>query len=134
MTTANKKQQFAISEILKDVKIKIEQLEGRECKLYAKIIIPYSWSQVWQVITDYGNFVNFIPSLTKSKLINHPQGGIRLEQLRQKSLMGVKFSARSVFDIKEYSNGDIYYQLVEGDFQKFPVIGVYNLKMIPSIQ
>ncbi len=102
-----------------DVDIKIDKLEGRKRRIFAKIKIPYSLEQVWQVITDYEAFPEFIPNMIGNRRLDSPTGGIRLEQVRTKSLIGMKISARSVVDIEEKFLHEIHYQLIEGDFKEF---------------
>lgn len=104
---------------LKDVEIKVEELEGRYRRIFAQIQIPYSLEQVWQVITDYEAFAKFMPNLKQCRRLEHPTGGIRLEQVRILSFLGLKFSGRSVFDIAEEFPHKIHYQLVEGDLKAF---------------
>lgn len=101
------------------VEIKIEKLEGRQRHVFAKISIPYSLEQVWQVLTNYEAFFEFMPNITQSKQSKNPTGGIRLEQVRTKSLMGVNISGRSVFDVEEKFPNEIHYQLIEGDLKAF---------------
>lgn len=102
-----------------DVDIKINKLEGRKRHIFAKIEIPYRLEQIWQVITDYEAFADFIPNMTSSRRLEHPTGGIRLEQVRTKSLIGMKISARSVVDIEEKFPDKVHYQLIEGDLKEF---------------
>ncbi|MDB9318011.1 SRPBCC family protein [Nodularia spumigena] len=102
-----------------DVNLKIDKLEGQRRHILAKIEIPYSLEQVWQIITDYESFSEFIPNMTQSRRIEHPTGGIRLEQIRTKSLAGIKVSARSVVDIRETYLCEVHYQLIEGDLREF---------------
>lgn len=97
--------------------LEIEKLEGRKRRIIIKIQIPYSLEQVWQILTDYEAFMEFMPSLVESKRLEHPTGGIRLQQVRSKNFMGMKFSGRSVFDIKENFPHEIHYQLIEGDMK-----------------
>lgn len=102
-----------------DVDIKIDKLDGRKRRIFAKIEVPYSLEQVWQVITEYEAFAEFIPNMTSIRRLDHPTGGIRLEQVRTKSLIGMKISARSVVDIEEKFPHEIHYQLIEGDLKEF---------------
>ncbi len=99
------------------VETKIEKLEGRQRSVLAKIQIPYSVEQVWKVLTDYEAFTEFTPDLIQSRCLKDPDRGIRLEQVRTKSFMGMNFSAHSVFAIKENFPHEIHYQLIEGDMK-----------------
>ncbi len=103
--------------ILQAVKINIERLQGRQRRVSAQIQIPYSLEQVWQVLTDYEALAEFMPSMTQSRRLAHPTGGIRVEQFRTKSFMGMKISGRSVFDVEEKFPDEIHYQLIEGDLK-----------------
>lgn len=105
------------SAILQPVEIKIEKLEGRQRKVFAKIQIPYPLEQVWQVLTDYEGLAEFMPNISQSRRLEHPTGGIRLEQVRTKSFMGMNFAGRSVFDVEEKFPNEIHYQLIEGDMK-----------------
>ena len=109
----------ADSVIQSAVDIKIEKLEGRQRHAVAKIQIPYPLEQVWQVLTDYEAFAEFMPSLIQSRRLEHPTGGVRIEQVRTKKFMGKNISARSVFDIEEKFPHEIHYQLIEGDMKAF---------------
>ncbi len=109
----------ADSVIQSAVDIKIAKLEGRQRHVFAKIQIPYSREQVWQVLTDYENFAEFMPGLRQSRRLDRPTGGVRIEQVRSKSFMGMNISSRLVFDIEEQFPYEIHYQLIEGDMKAF---------------
>lgn len=112
--------------------IKIEKLEGQQRHILAKIEIPYPLEQVWKVITDYESFAEFIPNMIGICRLEHPTGGIRLEQIRTKSLVGIKISARSVVEIEERFPHEIHYQLIEGDLKEFS--GYWRLEAKSSSQ
>jgi ribosome-associated toxin RatA of RatAB toxin-antitoxin module len=105
--------------LLKDVKIETERLEGRQRRISAKVQIPCPVEQVWQVITDYEKLADFIPNLSKSRQIPHPQGGIRLEQVGTQCLLNFKFCARVVLDMVESFPQRLDFKMVEGDFKSF---------------
>lgn len=104
---------------LSNMSIKIDKLKGSRRHILASIEIPYSIEQVWQVITDYDSFASYIPNMTECRRLPHPTVGIRLEQIRTKSLMGMKVSARSVVDVEERFPHEVYYEQVEGDLKEF---------------
>jgi ribosome-associated toxin RatA of RatAB toxin-antitoxin module len=87
---------------------------------------------VWQVITDYESFAEFIPTMTNNRRLEHLSGGIRLEQISTKSVVGIKISARSIVDIEERFPHEIHYQLIEEDLKGFS--GYWRLKTISSSQ
>ncbi len=102
-----------------DVEVQTDRAEGRQRQISAKIQIPHSTEQVWQILTDYETLADFIPNLSKSKRIEHPQGGIRLEQVGTQCLMNFKFCARVVLDMVEQFPHQIEFQMIEGDFKSF---------------
>jgi ribosome-associated toxin RatA of RatAB toxin-antitoxin module len=113
---------------LQDVTLKTEQLEGRQRRLTACIDIPDSNDRVWQVLSNYEALAEFIPNLAQSKLIDRPNGGIRLEQVGNQKFLRLNFSARVVLDLEEVYPHTINFQMVEGDFKSFG--GSWNLTSV----
>jgi ribosome-associated toxin RatA of RatAB toxin-antitoxin module len=112
-----------------EVEVSTDRSEGRERQISARICIPYPIEQVWQILTDYDHLADFIPSLAKSQRINHPQGGIRIEQIGTQALLKFKFCARVVLDMVEHFPQRLDFQMVEGDFKAFG--GSWTLQPIP---
>ena len=95
------------------------QATGRQRQITAKIWISQSVEQVWQILTNYDELAEFIPNLTQSRQIEHPQGGIRIEQIGSEALLRIKFCARVVLDMVEQFPHQIDFEMVEGDFKQF---------------
>jgi len=102
-----------------EVEVCTDKSEGRQRQISARVQIPHPVEKVWQVLTDYDHLADFIPSLAKSQKIEHPQGGIRLEQVGTQSLLKFKFCAKVVLDMVEQFPHQLDFQMVEGDFKKF---------------
>jgi ribosome-associated toxin RatA of RatAB toxin-antitoxin module len=113
-----------------DVLLTVSKLEGRQRRVEATIHLAHSVEQVWQVLTDYEKLADFIPNLSKSSQIPHPEGGIRLEQVGIQNLRIVTFSARVVLDMTEEFQSAIRFQMVEGDFKAFS--GAWLLQPMPE--
>ncbi len=105
--------------LLAKVEVQIEKLAQRQRQISAKVQIPQPVEQIWQVLTDYEGLANFIPNLAKSHLIEHPDGGIRLEQVGSQRLLNFNFCARVVLDLEEFFPKEINFRMVEGDFKGF---------------
>ncbi len=105
--------------LLQAVEVQTEPLAERQRQISAKIQIPHAVEQVWQVLTDYEALANFIPNLAKSRLLEHPTGGIRLEQVGTQRLLRFNFSARVVLDLEEKFPYEINFNLVEGDLKEY---------------
>ncbi|MEH1834689.1 MAG: SRPBCC family protein [Nostoc sp.] len=101
------------------VEVQIEKIAERQRQISAKVQIPQPVEQIWKVLTDYEALAEFIPNLAKSRLIEHPTGGIRLEQVGSQRLLNFNFCARVVLDLEEYFPKEINFRMVEGDFKGF---------------
>jgi ribosome-associated toxin RatA of RatAB toxin-antitoxin module len=109
----------ASCEFRSEVEVCTDSAEGRQRQISARIQIPHPVEKVWQVLTDYDRLADFIPSLAKSQRIEHPQDGIRLEQVGTQSWLKFKFCAKVVLDMVEQFPHQLDFQMVEGDFKKF---------------
>jgi ribosome-associated toxin RatA of RatAB toxin-antitoxin module len=101
------------------VKVQIEKIAERQRQISVRIQIPQPVERIWKVLTDYEALADFIPNLAKSRLIEHPNGGIRLEQIGSGRLLNFNFCARVVLDLEEYFPKEINFRMVEGDFKGF---------------
>lgn len=115
------------------VTIQTEKLEGQQRRILAFTDIPFTAEQVWQILTDYDNLSSFIPNLSLSQRLNHPEGGIRLEQIGSQCFLNIKFCARVVLDMVEAFPKELRFSMVEGDFRQFegrwtlePVAGAHD--------
>ncbi|MBW4466219.1 MAG: SRPBCC family protein [Pegethrix bostrychoides GSE-TBD4-15B] len=108
----------------------VSQAAGRQRQITAKIQIACSVEQLWQILTSYDQLAEFIPSLTQSRQIEHPAGGIRIEQIGSEALMRIKFCARVVLDMVEQFPNQIDFEMVEGDFKQF--CGSWMLQPAPN--
>jgi ribosome-associated toxin RatA of RatAB toxin-antitoxin module len=114
--------------LLQEVDVQAKQLEGRQRQIAAKIQLSHPIEQVWKVLTDYESLAEFIPNLAKSQRVDHPTGGIRIEQVGTQRLLRFNFSARVVLDMTEKFPHEIAFNMIEGDFKEFA--GVWQLEPI----
>jgi ribosome-associated toxin RatA of RatAB toxin-antitoxin module len=118
------------ADALQSVEVQIEKIAERQRQITALLQIPHSVDKVWKVLTDYEALADFIPNLAKSRLLKHPEGGIRLEQVGAQRFLNINFCARVVLDLEEYFPKEIIFRMVEGDFREFS--GSWQLK--PCLQ
>lgn len=104
---------------LQAVEVQTKTIAERQRQITAKIQIPNPVEQVWQVLTNYEALAEFIPNLAKSRRLEHPKGGIRLEQVGTQRLLRFNFSARVVLDLEEKFPHEINFHMVEGDFKAY---------------
>ncbi|PSR19121.1 cyclase [filamentous cyanobacterium CCP3] len=114
------------------VTIQTEKLEGQQRRILAFTDIPFTAEQVWQVLTDYDNLSSFIPNLSLSQRLSHPEGGIRLEQIGSQCFLNIKFCARVVLDMVEAFPKELRFSMVEGDFRQFE--GRWTLEPVVDAQ
>jgi ribosome-associated toxin RatA of RatAB toxin-antitoxin module len=114
--------------MLQEVEVQSHAVEGRQRQIEARIKLPHAVEQVWKVLTDYDALANFIPNLAKSQRVEHPTGGIRIEQVGTQRLLRFNFSARVVLDMEEKYPYTINFNMVEGDFKAFS--GYWQLEPI----
>lgn len=105
--------------LLQAVEVQTEPVAERQRQITAKIQIPHSVEQVWQVLTAYEALADFIPNLAKSRRLEHPTGGIRLEQVGTQRLLRFNFSARVILDLEEKFPHEINFNMVEGDLKAY---------------
>ncbi|MEM6251987.1 MAG: SRPBCC family protein [Cyanobacteria bacterium P01_D01_bin.156] len=108
------------------VSIQTQKLAPRQRQITATVAIPCSLEQVWQILTDYERLSEFVPNLTTSRLLSHPDDGIRLEQIGAQCFLNFKFCARVILDMTESFPRELGFSMVEGDFKKF--MGKWSLQ------
>ncbi|MEO1593101.1 MAG: SRPBCC family protein [Cyanobacteria bacterium J06632_22] len=102
-----------------EVSVSTEKVEGRKRKISASIAIPVALEPIWALLTDYDRLADYIPNLTVSRQVEHPKGGIRLEQVGAQCFLNIKFCARVLLDMQERFPREIGFSMVEGDFKQF---------------
>lgn len=107
------------SALLDTVEVQIEPIAQRKRRISAQLLIPHPIEPIWRVLTNYEALADFIPNLAISRRIEHPTGGIRLEQVGTQRLLRFNFSARVVLDLEEKFPHEINFNLVEGDLKDF---------------
>lgn len=112
------------------VDLTTEKLAGRYRRLRATITVPRPQEQVWQILTDYERLADFIPNLTVSRRLSHPENGIRLEQVGAQCFLNFQFCARVVLDMMEQFPNRLSFQMVEGDFKDFQ--GFWGLETVQT--
>ncbi|MEO1623089.1 MAG: SRPBCC family protein [Cyanobacteria bacterium J06632_3] len=115
-----------------NVTISTEKRPARERRIMASVEIPQPVDEVWNVITDYDHLADFIPSLTKSKVLDQSDGRIRLEQIGAQCFLKIKFCARVVLEMTESFPHKVGFSMQEGDFKQFE--GAWHLQSLEDKQ
>jgi len=82
--------------------------------------------QVWEVLTDYDRFSDFIPGMQTSQIIARDPRNVVVDQRGEVSLLFFTFPIRVRLAIEEYPYRRIISRAIKGDFKELR--GVYNLE------
>ncbi|KAK2649865.1 hypothetical protein Ddye_017354 [Dipteronia dyeriana] len=108
------------------VYVEIKKIGSNTGRVGSKIEIDASLDTVWNILTDYEKFVDLVPCVAASQLIEKKANISRVRQVGQINLpLGLKFSAKAVVDYNEknveiLSHGRkryLEFKMIEGDFQ-----------------
>ncbi|KAK3194435.1 hypothetical protein Dsin_025745 [Dipteronia sinensis] len=108
------------------VYVEIKKIGSNTGRVGSKIEIDASLDTVWNILTDYEKFVDLVPCVAVSHLIEKKANISRVHQVGQINLpLGLKFSAKAVVDYNEkdveiLSHGRkryLEFKMIEGDFQ-----------------
>lgn len=105
-------------------------VQGQGSPLTAQILIQAPVETVWQVITDYRNFDQFLPTVKSSRIVQRSGNRTRMEQIDQRTVMVFPIQSRVCTDNwEEAESGQIKYQLVEGDLKAMS--GYWQVTTLP---
>lgn len=111
--------EISLAEQSQAVVVQVESVAHRQRRITAQIAIAHPPELIWNVLTDYEALPEFLPNLAKSQRLEHPDGGIRLEQVGMQRFLRFNFRARVVLDLEEIFPQEIRFRMVEGDFRQF---------------
>lgn len=88
--------------------VRIEEAPNNARRIFTGIDIMASVDDIWGVLTDYEHLQDVVPSLVKNEVLErYPDGGARLMQVGgAKVLPGVTFTAKTVLDIRTYTESN----------------------------
>ncbi len=90
-------------------------LEGEKGEYVARILIDTSVDQVWQVLTDYENFEQFLPGVASSELLENNGDRKVTEQINQVNTFIFSTEARVRLAVTESYPQTINFDFVDGD-------------------
>ncbi|XP_048226434.1 uncharacterized protein LOC112533699 [Ricinus communis] len=108
--------------------IEVKKLGSNSRSVRSRIAINASLETVWNLITDYEQLADIVPSLLSSKIIDKKDNFTRIYQMAQQNLLlGMKFKSKIILDcfekdIESFASGkkrDVEFKMIEGDFQSF---------------
>lgn len=88
------------------VSVDVTKTSWNSRKLDARVHIPAPVEVVWNILTDYDNLGDFIPSLEENRCLERRSNGAVLYQVgAQDVAMGIKFSAACKLECTEHTRG-----------------------------
>lgn len=93
-------------------------LTGQQGQYVCRILVNSSLDNVWQVITDYDNFENFLPGVAESQLIQSNGDRKIFEQVNQVKTLIFSTKARIRLSVTESYPQQIAFNFVDGDLDK----------------
>jgi ribosome-associated toxin RatA of RatAB toxin-antitoxin module len=103
-------------------------VNGDEGKYTGRILVTASPELVWQVLTDYDNFENFIPNLSSSEVLEDNGDRKIVEQVDSRQFFIFNFDSRSKLEIKETNQERIDFELIEGDIES--LVGSWQIELV----
>ncbi|CAM9214245.1 unnamed protein product [Chrysoparadoxa australica] len=85
-----------------EVTVNIERPSLNSRRISGSIVIEQAIEDVWLILTDYDRLATYVPNLTQSKQVEHPEGGIRLFQEGSQKIVGFDFRASLTMDMEEH--------------------------------
>jgi ribosome-associated toxin RatA of RatAB toxin-antitoxin module len=127
--TATALEQLSTSDrtALENGEVVISEAEG---KYTARILIDASAAEVWEVLTDYSNFQNFIPNVVSSEILESEENRTIIEQVSEQEVLLFKVKSRIRTENIETEDRRIDFRLVEGDLAQLQ--GSWTLESIAS--
>ena len=101
-----------------------------EGQFIGRVLIRASESEVWDVLTDYDNFKEFLPDIESSRLLDSSGDRCVFEQVNIVRFFLVTLRSRIVIESLLSYPRHIDFRLVEGDLDSLR--GTWCLKIIPS--
>jgi len=115
------------SQVYDDITVTVEKTGWRQRRISGQVLIHAPVEVVWGLLTQYERLADYIPNLVQSRLLEHPDGGIRMEQV---GILSRKFGlkVRIVLDVfEDQDNSQIEFRKHESlEFRQF--VGLWTFR------
>lgn len=91
--------------------------EVAEGRYVARVLIEAPVETVWDVLTDYGNYDEFLPNVVSSEIVSANGAQKTVEQVSVGRAFVFSKQARSLSEIREQALQRIGFRLIEGDLE-----------------
>ena len=92
-------------------------LQGEDGKYTGRVLVNASMDTVWQVLTDYNNFEEFLPKVTDSELLEANGDRKVFEQTNKVTVFLFSKKSRVRIAVQENYPQQINFEIVDGDLE-----------------
>ena len=103
-------------------------LQGEDGKYTGRVLVKASMDTVWQVLTDYDNFEEFLPKVTNSELLEEEGGRKVFEQINKVKIFLFNKKSRVRIAVQENYPQQISFEIVDGDLETLD--GIWKLEAV----
>ncbi len=100
--------------VLQDGKI---FLVGEDGKYTVKVLLTASIATVWEVLTDYDNFENFLPNIAETEILENNDNHLVFEQVNLVDILFFTQKSKVTIAVKENYPQQINFNVIEGDIE-----------------
>ena len=91
--------------------------QGERGKYTARVLVTASMDTVWQVLTDYDNFEEFLPKVTDSELLEANGDRKVFEQVNKVKVFLFNKKSRVRIAVQEHYPQQITFKIIDGDLE-----------------
>ena len=103
-------------------------LQGEKGTYTGRVLVKASMDTVWQVLTDYDNFDQFLPRVTNSELLEEDGDRKVFEQINKVKIFLFNKKSRIRIAVEENYPQQITFKIVEGDLETLD--GIWELEAV----
>jgi ribosome-associated toxin RatA of RatAB toxin-antitoxin module len=105
-------------------------ITGTEGQYVARMLVDASADRLWEVLTDYNNFTEFLPNIVSSEVLESDGNSYIVEQVSKQRVFLFDIESRLRTENIQTENQRIDFRLVEGDLSQFQ--GYWTIEPISS--
>ena len=105
-------------------------VSGEDGSYTARVVVPASVDEAWEVLTDYGNFTTFLPNTISSEILETQGNRYIVEQVSQQRILFLDVRSRIRTENIHTEKERIDFRYLEGDFDRLQ--GYWTIEAIPS--
>ena len=105
-------------------------VSGEDGSYTARVVVPASVDEAWEVLTDYGNFTTFLPNTISSEILETQGNRYIVEQVSQQRILFLDVRSRIRTENIHTEKERIDFNYLEGDFDRLQ--GYWTIEAIPS--